>query len=200
MNFRRRHVAWPFQGAYSARDWPARADRERTSWELLHGAGRKHDAASPDSSSAKTGNQRMCQLPLGKVFVEPDPSALCGESRKPRKVELHNFIRLAVQNPGQADEGLRSTRWTLPSAVADAVAVLAQIGACQWHVLHRNKCHVFTPIFPRPVENAHTLPPILHDGTPNQIATFRWMPPFAAKLFFPVRCIGLVNPYIHTIR
>jgi hypothetical protein len=78
-------------------------------------------------------------------------------------VSVLRFVgRTAIQHIGQAYQRLGCTRWTLLSAISDAVAILTEISPRQWHVLHREEFHRFAPhicVF-------HPFTPINHPFTP----------------------------------
>jgi hypothetical protein len=53
---------------------------------------------------------------------------------------------LSIEDAGKAQQCCGCAGWALCGAVADTMAILAEIGTGQRHMLHREESHVGTPI------------------------------------------------------
>ena len=55
-----------------------------------------------------------------------------------------NLLDLAVEYPRKAHQHFRGTSWALPGAIANAIAVLAQVSRGQRDMLKHRHGHTFT--------------------------------------------------------
>ena len=97
------------------------------------------------------------------------------------KASLRRLPRLlAVEHAGESHERRGGACGTLLRAVSYAVAILAEVGAGQGHMLHRHECHRFTPIIVALDVKAPLA--ILRCGESPETFVFVWMPGTAAKV------------------